>query len=509
MTGWVARSRFGRVTYAPGVSRRGRPADRGTSTPRPPSRCTRRRARPCWPRWTRGTPIPAACTEPPATRGCCSTTPARWSPTALGVRPDEVTFTSSRHATPCTAACSASRGPGPRTDRRSSTPPSSTPPCCTPSAGAASRGRSACPGRPGRAGRPRRRSSDGLRRRRRRPWPPCSPPTTRSAPSSRSRGSRRASATYPSSWTPAPRWAGSPLPDGWSAAAGSAHKWGGPAGVGVLLVRKGARWRNPFPGDDRVDERGTGFENVPAALAAAAALQAVVDERDEVDARQHALVDRIRERPWPRIPDVEVVGDPDRPAPPPGDVLLPVRRRRGAGDRARPARVRRRQRARRAPRRPSTPSHVLEAMGVLTHGNVRVSLHPRHHRRTQVDGFLDVAARAWSPASAPEVGTCRERRPRARLPRDELPAAGHRARPGTSADVEVGGAARRGRRRPRRRAPTSRPGAGCAGQEYVGEEPADDGTPRYMVAGSPPPTGSATWPRDAVPDGLNQRTLRA
>ncbi|HEY0643393.1 MAG TPA: aminotransferase class V-fold PLP-dependent enzyme, partial [Nocardioides sp.] len=28
-----------------------------------------------------------------------------------------------------------------------------------------------------------------------------------------------------------------PLPDGWAAAAGSAHKWGGPAGVGVLLVR--------------------------------------------------------------------------------------------------------------------------------------------------------------------------------------------------------------------------------------------------------------------------------
>ena len=73
-----------------------------------------------------------------------------------------------------------------------------------------------------------------------------------------------------------------PLPDGWAAAAASAHKWGGPAGVGVLLVRKGARWRNPFPGDDRVDERTTGFENVPAALAAAAALQAVVAERDEV-----------------------------------------------------------------------------------------------------------------------------------------------------------------------------------------------------------------------------------
>ena len=90
---------------------------------------------------------------------------------------------------------------------------------------------------------------------------------------------------------------------------GSAHKWGGPAGVGVLLVRKGVRWRNPFPADDRVDERVSGFENVPAALGAAAALQAVVAERDEVNARQHALVDRIRAT-VAGIPDTEVVGDP-------------------------------------------------------------------------------------------------------------------------------------------------------------------------------------------------------
>ena len=101
------------------------------------------------------------------------------------------------------------------------------------------------------------------------------------------------------------------LPPGWSAAAASAHKWGGPAGVGLLLVRKGARWRAPFPTDDRADPRVSGFENVPAALAAAAALQAVVAERAAEGPRQHALVDRIRSGVAASVPDVDVVGDPD------------------------------------------------------------------------------------------------------------------------------------------------------------------------------------------------------
>ncbi|HKD97876.1 MAG TPA: aminotransferase, partial [Micromonosporaceae bacterium] len=35
------------------------------------------------------------------------------------------------------------------------------------------------------------------------------------------------------------------------------------------------------------------------------------------------------------------------------------------------------------------PSHVLEAMGVLSHGNVRVSLH-RDSTAEEVDRFLDV-----------------------------------------------------------------------------------------------------------------------
>jgi cysteine desulfurase len=178
-----------------------------------------------------------------------------------------------------------------------------------------------------------------------------------------------------------------PLPEGWDALAGSAHKWGGPAGVGVLLVRKGARWLNPFPGDDRVDERVGGFENVPAALAAAAALRAVVTERDDLNARQFALVDRIREVAA-GVPDVEVVGDPVDRLPHlvtfsclyvDGEALVTELDRRGYGVASGSA----------CTASTLTPSRVLEAMGVLTHGNVRVSL-TRDTTAEDVEGFLDV-----------------------------------------------------------------------------------------------------------------------
>jgi cysteine desulfurase len=163
-----------------------------------------------------------------------------------------------------------------------------------------------------------------------------------------------------------------PLPNGWSALAASAHKWGGPAGVGVLVVRRGARWRAPFPEDDRPGEHESGFENVPAILAAAAALQAVVSERDTENARQHALVDRVR-RVVAGLPDVEVVGSATDRLPHlvtfsclyvDGEALVTELDRQGfevaSGSACTSSAL--------------EPSHVLAAMGALTHGNVRVSV---------------------------------------------------------------------------------------------------------------------------------------
>jgi cysteine desulfurase len=176
-----------------------------------------------------------------------------------------------------------------------------------------------------------------------------------------------------------------PLPEGWSALAASAHKWGGPAGVGILAVRRGARWREPFPEDDRAGVRESGFENVPAVLAAAAALQAVVAERDAESGRQRALVDRIR-RSAAAIPDVEVVGAPEDRLPHlvtfsclyvDGEALVTELDRRGfevaSGSACTSSAL--------------EPSHVLAAMGALTHGNVRVSV-GRETTDDDVDRFL-------------------------------------------------------------------------------------------------------------------------
>jgi len=180
-----------------------------------------------------------------------------------------------------------------------------------------------------------------------------------------------------------------PLPGRWDAVALSAHKWGGPAGVGVLLVRKGARWRPPFPVDDRDDERATGFENVPAALAAAAALAEVTADVAERE-RQRGLVDRVRAT-VATIADVDVVGDPVERLPHlvtfsclyvDGEALVTALDRQGLAVASGSA----------CTASSLQPSHVLAAMGALTHGNVRLSV-DADTTEADVDRFLTALPR--------------------------------------------------------------------------------------------------------------------
>ena len=179
-----------------------------------------------------------------------------------------------------------------------------------------------------------------------------------------------------------------PAPAGWSLLTASARKWGGPAGVGLLAVRKGTRWREPLPADDREQRRVPGFPNVPAVLAAAASLSVMSRERAANDTALRALVARIRAVVPVTVPDSVVHGDPEARLAHivtfsclyvDGETLVTELDRAGYSVSSGSACV--------ADTR--QPSHVLEAMGALTHGNVRVSL-PRDASAQSVDEFLRV-----------------------------------------------------------------------------------------------------------------------
>jgi cysteine desulfurase len=190
-----------------------------------------------------------------------------------------------------------------------------------------------------------------------------------------------------------------PVPAGWSVLAASAPTWGGPAGVGVLAVRKGVRYSSPLPADDREGGRVPGFTNVPAIVAAAASLRAVRAEAEAENARLRALVDLIRRRVPELVPAVEVVGHPELRLPHlvtfsclyvDGEVLLTELDRAGfavsSGSSCTSSTL--------------TPSHVLAAMGVLTEGNLRISL-PAGTTRPEVDAFLEVLPRVVAEVRAP------------------------------------------------------------------------------------------------------------
>lgn len=174
------------------------------------------------------------------------------------------------------------------------------------------------------------------------------------------------------------------VPDAWDVLAADPADWGGGPGAGILAIRSRVRRRSPFPED--ADPLSPGGVLVPAAFAAAVGLQAVLADRAAQDARRRALVDRIRARVT-ALPDVEVVGDPVDRLPHvatfsflyvDGEALLTDLDREGVAVGSGSA----------CTSSSLEPSHVLAAMGVLTHGNVRVAL-DRSTSEADVDRFLD------------------------------------------------------------------------------------------------------------------------
>ncbi|MFW5470139.1 cysteine desulfurase family protein [Knoellia sp. CPCC 206435] len=160
-------------------------------------------------------------------------------------------------------------------------------------------------------------------------------------------------------------------PSGWDVLVGDAATVAGPP-IGVLAVRTGTRFDVPGPRWEPEHGREPADPWVPLALAAAEAWRQVDHTRAAEEASARALVDRIRTAAA-AVADVEVVGDPVDRLPHvvtfsalyvDGESLVDALDRRGvvvaSGSACTSSRL--------------EPSHVLAAMGALTHGNVRVTL---------------------------------------------------------------------------------------------------------------------------------------
>jgi cysteine desulfurase len=152
----------------------------------------------------------------------------------------------------------------------------------------------------------------------------------------------------------------------------SAHKLGGPTGVGALLVRRGLRVRPLLLGGDQERARRAGLEPVAIVAGFGAAASALSENLEAEAARQRALTDRVLAA-VPRLDGVRVYGDPVDRLPhlvclgvdgvEPQAVLLGLDR---AGVAAHSGSA--------CSSEALEPSPVLEAMGVDAHHSLRLSV---------------------------------------------------------------------------------------------------------------------------------------
>jgi cysteine desulfurase len=175
----------------------------------------------------------------------------------------------------------------------------------------------------------------------------------------------------------------------------SAHKFGGPKGVGVLVERGGPQVEPLIIGGGQERERRSGTHNTAGIVAAATALQLADDERDAERGRiaglRDALVDGLRAG----IPDLVETVPPDHKVAGSAHVCIPgveseallyVLDERGVSASAASA----------CASGAMEPSHVLAALGVerdVAMGALRLTL---GHESTQsdVDGAIDAVGAA-------------------------------------------------------------------------------------------------------------------
>src|SRR5262249_55518423 len=89
----------------------------------------------------------------------------------------------------------------------------------------------------------------------------------------------------------------------------SGHKFGGPKGVGVLLVRDGVDLIPLIEGGGHERDLRAGTQNVAGIVALATALRVTDEQRAQETARIERLRDRLERELTQRISDLNVNGD--------------------------------------------------------------------------------------------------------------------------------------------------------------------------------------------------------
>ena len=168
-----------------------------------------------------------------------------------------------------------------------------------------------------------------------------------------------------------------PLPSRWDTAVVDAKSWQGPQGISLLLIHEGAHWRNPLPHLNHL--RTPQSFSLPLLIASAVALDEWSKNEEEESARLRKLTHELREHIHSSIADCDIAGDLESSLPNitsfsflyvQGEELL--RRLEVAGFSVDSGSA--------CTADDLQPSHVLAAMGLLTHGNIRITL---HHGTTQ------------------------------------------------------------------------------------------------------------------------------
>ncbi|MGO4598819.1 cysteine desulfurase family protein [Terrabacter sp. 2RAF25] len=190
------------------------------------------------------------------------------------------------------------------------------------------------------------------------------------------------------------------VPTEWDVLVGDARSWGGPP-LGLLVVREGVRWQWSGSRADVEHGRWDVSPWVPLALAAAEAWQQTSATRASDSELTRALVDDVRSAAS-AVPDTQVVGDPEDRLPHvvtfsslyvDGEAVVNALDAAGISVASGSA----------CTSSTLEPSHVLVAMGVLTHGNVRVTL-----PLPAVSPTLSEDVAAFTTALAPTIRSVRD-----------------------------------------------------------------------------------------------------